>query len=526
MSESKEGEDAGPQPLLLPSDPQWPITSVDIYVEIMGRLSNIVLVDNQGLILDAMKRIPPSLNRYRSTLPHQQYVEPPPQEKRDPMRASPNVLSVIMSELAATDVKAPAWKGLVEGFRGVSPTLAREAVYRAFEDTAIKADDIAGRPRELEKVLGTLSALLSEDLRESATTAWREGVGGNKEAIDFAPYRLTHLDTARSPFREGTSLIEHASTSEAIEAYYDAVGSEQLAGHAALKGQVRAELGELLAREERRLRALQEELARSRSLEMLRTKGEMVLAYMHTVEPGQTALRVQGSLQGEGEDFTIALDPALTPVENAQAYFREYRKAQSAQAGLPEKVSEAQSAVDFWDGLVTSLELAASYDDIRAVQEEMRAARRPPTLDQPQPKPGKGGSRDRSKNRQEKLPQPLRLRTHRGAHLLVGRTAGQNDTATFRLASPEDLWLHVRGAPGSHVILRVEGGYTEDDVEEAAQIAAGYSKLRTEQYVDVLVTERRNVRKVAGAPPGTATYKNERVLRVRPILPGAIEKEA
>jgi predicted ribosome quality control (RQC) complex YloA/Tae2 family protein len=273
----------------------------------------------------------------------------------------------------------------------------------------------------------------------------------------------------------------------------------------------------MLEREARKLRALQEELARSRSLEMLRTKGEMVLAYMHTVEPGQTLLKV------EGADFTIALDPSLTPVENAQAFFREYRKAQSAQEGLPEKVAEAQAGVDFWDGLITSLELAASYDDIRAVQEEMRAARKGPAP-QEQPKQQKGKSKGR-KSAQEKLPQPLRLRTSHGAHLLVGRTAGQNDTATFRLAAPDDLWLHVRGAPGSHVILRVEGGYSEADVEEAAGIAAAYSKLRNEGYVDVLVTERRNVRKVPGAPPGTATYKNERVLRVRPTSPVPLKHE-
>ena len=500
--EAWEQEDENPQSPT--PDPQWPITRVSLYIEIMGRLSNIVLVDDDGVILDAIKRIPPSLNRYRSTLPHQPYLLPPPQEKRDPLRASPNILSAVMSEVAGADKNAPVWRGLVEGFRGISPTLAREVVYRAFGDTATKADSIAGRPRELDQVGAMLRHLMSGDITESATVAWRELADPDddpsNQPLDFAPYRLTYLAAT------GAALTEHTSISEAIETYYNAASVERLGGHAALKGRVRAELNEMLGREERKLRALQDELTRSQSLEKLRLKGEMILAYMHTLEPGQTTLKI------EDEGLTIALDPALTPVENAQALFREYRKAQSAQEGLPEKIAGAQASVDYWDGLITSLDLAATYDDIRAVQEELRSTRKSfsPTIEQ---KPT-GNKQKAARNK--KLPQPLSLRTRHGAHLLVGRTAGQNDTATFRLASPDDLWLHVRGAPGSHVILRAEGGYTESDLEEAAALAAAYSKLRNEGYVDVIVTEKRNVRKVAGGPPGAVTYKGERVVRVKP----------
>jgi predicted ribosome quality control (RQC) complex YloA/Tae2 family protein len=490
-----------------------PVASVSLVLEVMGRLSNLVLVDDEGVIMDAVKRIPPSLNRYRTLLPHQPYVLPPAQEKRDPFRASPNVLSVAMSETAVDEPSAPAWKGLVGGLLGVSPTLAREAVYRSFGDTAISADDIAGRPRELEQVLSALRTLMADAaVSETPTTAWKLNSEGSRQPADFAPYRLRHLEAG------GAEIVEHVSLSEGVEAFFQAASAEQLGGHSALKGQVRASLQEMLVREARRLRALREELARSRAAEMLKVKGEMILAYMHTLEPGQRILEIAD------EALKIELDPALTPVENAQAYFREYRKAQSAQQGLPERLTDAQATFDFWDGLLTSLDLAQSYEDIRAVQAEMQAARKSfaTPLPQPESAPAKTKPKVR-KGSQDKTPQPLRMRTHRGAHLLVGRTAGQNDTATFRLAASDDIWLHARGAPGSHVILRAAGGYTEEDVEEAARIAAGYSKLRNEQYVDVIVTERRNVRRVAGAPPGTATFKNERVLRVTPERTGELE---
>jgi predicted ribosome quality control (RQC) complex YloA/Tae2 family protein len=101
--------------------------------------------------------------------------------------------------------------------------------------------------------------------------------------------------------------------------------------------------------------------------------------------------------------------------------------------------------------------------------------------------------------------------------VLVGRTAGQNDTATFRLAGPDDIWFHARGVPGSHVVLRDSPELSEEDIEEAARLAAGYSKLREDAQVDVIYTEKKHVRKIPNAPPGQATYKNERTIRVAPL---------
>jgi predicted ribosome quality control (RQC) complex YloA/Tae2 family protein len=236
----------------------------------------------------------------------------------------------------------------------------------------------------------------------------------------------------------------------------------------------------------------------------------MVLSYMHTLQPGQRRLELPDG------GLSIELDPGLTPVENAQAIFKEYRKAKSAHEGLPELVEGSQLSVEYWDGLLTSLEVATTYDDIRAVQSEVRAARARAGADKKPPdEQGKKPTRKKGKA-QDKTPQPMRTRTRYGAQVLLGRTAGQNDTATFRLAAPEDLWFHARGVPGAHVILRAGDGVTPADIEEAAELAAAYSKLRSEAQVDVLYTEKRYVRKVANGPPGSATYKNERVIRVTP----------
>jgi predicted ribosome quality control (RQC) complex YloA/Tae2 family protein len=297
--------------------------------------------------------------------------------------------------------------------------------------------------------------------------------------------------------------------SEAVETYYASI--ESLSGHAALRAQVRAELEQLRAREERRLASLREELQRAGSLEELRRRGEYILAFMHTLTPGQRLLHIPE------EHLTIELDPALTPVENAQALFREYRKARSALQGLPEKIAGVEMRVRFYDELLTSLELASTYDEIRAVQAESALALNRPT--ERESEQGKNRGKARAGRPTQKLPRPMRLQTRRGASILVGRTAGQSDAATFHLAAPDDLWFHVLGAPGAHVILRTAGGITQEDIREAAAIAAGYSKLRDEPQVDVVYTEKRHVRRVPGAPPGLVTYRNEQVIRVTPARP-------
>jgi predicted ribosome quality control (RQC) complex YloA/Tae2 family protein len=179
-------------------------------------------------------------------------------------------------------------------------------------------------------------------------------------------------------------------------------------------------------------------------------------------------------------------------------------------------VEQAERQVAYLDEIQTSLDLAATYDEIRAVQTELRAVRSPGGAPQTVEAKQKGG---KARKQQEKLPQPLRVRTRYGAAVLIGRTAGQNDVATFRLADADDLWLHARGVPGSHVILRTGQGFTEADLREAASYAAAYSRARNEAQVDVIYTEKKHVRKVPNSPPGFVTFRNERVVRVPPLKP-------
>ncbi len=183
----------------------------------------------------------------------------------------------------------------------------------------------------------------SEGTSEKSSVAWRVSADGDRTPIDFAPYALTHLASGN------VELSAHDGISDAISSYYASLGSlGSLGSHSALKGQVQAEIKETLGREGRKLAALREQLRELEALEELRHKGEMVLSYMHTLQPGQHRLELPE------EGVAIELDPGLTPVENAQAIFREYRKAKAAHEGVPALVEAAELSVEYWDGLLTS----------------------------------------------------------------------------------------------------------------------------------------------------------------------------
>jgi predicted ribosome quality control (RQC) complex YloA/Tae2 family protein len=523
--------------------PGFALYETHLIAEIMGRHSNIVLVGADGIVLDAVKHVPSSINRYRTTLPRLPYVPPPPQRKLDLLTMGERSFRGELDEL---DPNVVLWQALVARFRAVSPLLAREAAYRATgsEDARAAAADA---PR--------LFAALQETLGLARTHAWQpaiawapeegdldeddeSGASGDDaetpppppghEALAFAPYPIRHLEAA------GATLEATDGISAAAEAFYAAL--ETVAGHAQLKAAVQMELHERRDRLERRRRALQAELDRAAGFEKERHKGELILAYMYGLAPGQTRLEIPE------EALVITLDPDRTPLEQAQALFREYQRARAAVEGVPARLEAVELGLRYLDEIATQLDLAADHDTIQLLRTEIAAlpddpGARPPAArgEAPPAKraPHKPGHKDRKPRldtrpatRESRLATtPGKATSRDGFTLLYGRSARQNDALTFGLARPEDLWLHARGVPGSHVVIRATGRpIPESTVAEAARLAARHSKARADSAVDVIVTEKRHVRRIPGAPPGLVTVSNERVLRVRPQVEAGAEK--
>ena len=450
----------------------------ELVVEIMGRHSNVMLVDAAGRVLDAVKRVGPQMSSTRPILPGKPYTPPPPQAKLAPNDLTEYRLRQILAE---QEPETQVWRALVGGLRGISPLLAREIIFRALGQPRAKIAQVERLTPLLEAVRELLAPL--DDGGWQPSVVLEEG-----QPVVYAPYPLTHRGEPQPM----------PSMSAAIEAYTAAAANAD--PYAAAKRPVREAIASALARLERRRQALEESLRQAAEADRWRLWGEWILAYAHAIAPGQTELLAE---TGEAEPLRISLDPEKSAAENAQACFARYRKAQRAAKGGPARLQEAELALLDLEQLETDLALAASRPEVDQVRATLIEA----------------GHLKAKRARRAKAAgsKPLSTISPDGWTILVGRNSRQNDELTFRRARSDDWWFHARGVPGAHVIVRAEGPeLPPETVRRAAELAAYFSRLRGENHVDVDYAPRRQVRRIPRAAPGLVTYSAERTIRVVP----------
>lgn len=467
-----------------------------LVAEPMGRMGNLLLLDASDKILECTRRVPPSDHARRVLLPGRAYEPPRPQDKLPPLDDGSADYYDRLSSITAQD--GPLWKAVIAHVAGVSPTQAREITFRASGDANAAAHDT--QPLALAQALQELwSPVLAG--------GWLPGNAlENDEVVTFSAYPVQH----RGEF------VPCASISEAIERYHaasprsalhapDAVATDE---YAAARGQAAAQLRQARQRITRQLDALAGDEPAPGEPEALRTQAEWLLALGHSVQPGQDALQVD--VHGDGSEFLrIALDPDRTPVEQAQRLFKRAAKLERAAEVIPQRRSKLQRDLSFVDQLEIDLTMAENRPEIASVTEELREA---------------GLAKASPSAKRAKAPPPgdnvRRFTSPSGYEILAGRNARQNEAVTFRLSHPQDTWLHARGVPGAHAVMRNSGApVTDDDIRAAAQVAAYYSQARGERSAPVIVTERRHVRRVPGGHTGQVLVRNERTVHVVAELP-------
>ncbi len=457
---------------------------VHLVIELMGRHSNLILVDDDGVIMESVKRVTPDMSRVRLVLPRHVYELPPPPDRRDPRTVRVQELRTLF---AAASGKDDAARTLVSGLRGISPTMAREVMYRATGDATPRIEALP------DDAAPAVHGALLQLLEPLQTASWAPHVYRNRDTEEpaaFAPLPYTHLAASFSEEAVG-SISRAAQLAEQAEH----LPSPQR--HAQRRQRLLNLVQEERERLERRNASLANEARRATAAEHLRQSGELIYAYLWQIQPGQEILEVDGE--------RVKLDPRLSATENAQEYFERYRKAQSASAQIPELVEQGQTELRYLDQLATQIAQAPGFAELEALAaewqvlqatEEPTRKRKPPAIRRPQP-----------------------LVDSHGNLVYIGRSGPQNELLTFEIAGPDDTWLHARGVGGSHVIIRwTRPGLADDPgtIEAAAALAAWYSSARDSGGVEVDVAPRRYVRKLKGSGPGMVTYRNERTIRVRP----------
>jgi predicted ribosome quality control (RQC) complex YloA/Tae2 family protein len=448
-----------------------------LVVEIMGRHSNVILVGPDGCVLEAVKHVDSTMSRLRTTLPGRLYQLPPlPPNRRPPTGLAIDDWRHMLTH-ADPDEPLSAW--LVTQLLGAGPMATREIAARATGDPHARVR--AATPHAVFRAVEELVAPLNDGW-------WNPHVALDETGavIAFTPYEPRQFKTI-----EPTKDIN-----QAIWRFFEERGLAD--PYAAARRAVKTVIDRVDTRLNRRLEKIRESAVAGEEIDALRIAGELLLIYQGQVKVGAAEATLTDYA---GELRPIALDPALTAVANAQAYFRRYEKARRAAEQIPLLIKRTKLEMAYLEQLEVDLDLAESRPEIDAVHHGLAAA---------------GWSSKRKLSRAQ-VSGPRRFEVE-GFPIYVGRNAHQNERVTFERAGPEDFWLHARGLPGAHVIVKRGKQEVPDEViQRAAELAAYYSRARpSNREVAVDVTERRFVRRVRGGFPGLVTYRNERTIWARP----------
>ena len=454
---------------------------LSLICEIMGRHSNIILVDQGGRIIDAAKRVDFVTSEVRQVLPGMTYLPPPAQSKLSLLTTSPHELAEAI--LRSRDI--PLWKAVLEQAEGLSPLVCREVALFACGSTDAPPSSLTGEQRQrLEFYLGVVATALGEGC--GTPTLVRDAAGKELE--------FSYLDLAQYP--EDCAVEHPQGYSELLDIFYR--GKDRRERMRQKTAQLHKSLCTLRDRLSRKLTHQRQELLDTAGREKYREWGDIISANLYRMERGDRTLTAQNFFSPEGEEIDIPLDPTCTPAKNAQKYYGEYRKAATAEGKLQGLIAKGELELEYLGSAIAELERAGSEEELQGIREELVSQ-------------GYLRRDQRQKQRPTKLA-PLRYRSSDGFLILCGRNNLQNDQLTLREAHNYDLWLHTQKIHGAHVIIVTDGERHIPDrtVEEAAVIAAVHSAAGASASagakIPVDYTYIKNVRKPNGAKPGMVIY--------------------
>jgi predicted ribosome quality control (RQC) complex YloA/Tae2 family protein len=522
-----------------------------LIAEIMSRFSNIILTDADRVILGALRLATAEANQYRVILPREPYRDPPPQTRTlagvtlpqiPPMDVTANDLLDAAQDTLATRVASsepsrggkgkraaapPTVAGIVAAHvLGFGRELSREVAARALgAPDALAAD---ATPQDWEAVARETRRLaaLAADHDWTPTLVIAHGDDASERE---QPAAVTVYEPQQYPAQDRLERMD--SLNEALARLY--AGAEWRAELEQAKGDLRRILQTQRDRCLRKAEALEAEQAALDEAQRLRREADTLLAFQVEVPPNARSVTLPDTwAEEEGATLTIALDPQYSAVENANRRYTRYHKLQRAGELLPEQIEANATELARIEQLLTDLALAETAAEVSHVRAEVaeagyiRGGAEARRLEKERRlkggkkgKMGKGGKP--TQPRASDGGQPLRRKLSDGLIALVGKNSRQNEEITFHQAGPNDLWLHIRGAAGSHVILKTGGRPApEEALREAAALAAWYSQLRGERDAQVDYTEARYVRHMKGGGPGLVTYERERAIRVVPADAG------
>ncbi|MBO3444171.1 NFACT RNA binding domain-containing protein [Clostridium sp. CCUG 7971] len=469
-------------------------TTKDIYIEIMGRHSNIILthaLDNK--VIDSAKRIPFSVSRVRQLLPGVTYVLPPSQDKLNP-------LDNIPKESFVTTLKSfegAIFKSVYSKFLGISPIVAKEICFRANIDEKLNTTDC--NDSQFDSLYGEFSNLFNNinNNKYNPCIVINEDID---KVIDFSCIDLTL-------FKE-LSFINDESMSKILEDYYRTKDIKDRIHQRS--SDLRKSISIKLDRLYNKLHKQEEELIESENADIFKVKGELITSYIYMIEKGMKNVEVSNFYDPEYKDITISLNKNLTPSENAQKYFKKYNKMKTAKKELAHQIEISLDEINYLENIILSIENCENLAELLDIREELSRVGYLKIK-------GKNNKKVNTNKETKLTTKPHEFISSDGFKILVGKNNKQNDHLTLKIADNNDIWMHTKNIPGSHVIIKTEGKEVSDEaIFEGAMLAAYFSKSKMSSQVPVDYTKKKNIKKPNGAKPGMVIYETNSTVYVTP----------
>lgn len=444
-----------------------------LIIELMGKHSNIIFCKEDGTIIDSIKHISSLTSSLREVLPGRMYEIPATQnQKHNPLTTSTSEFTDIISHCSDTLGKA-----VYGSFTGISPLMANEILYRAGADADMP---VASYDEDQLYHIATQFHHFMDEVKEghfSPAIIWN-----GKEPIEFSAFPLTQY--------QDYTIAAYTSISEVLELYYAKKNAYTRIRQKS--ADLRRIVTTALERNQKKLQLQLKQLSDTEKREKYRIYGELLQTYGYGVKEGSKFL-VCENYYDDNREIKIPLDETKSPLENAQKYFEKYNKLKRTYEALCALTEETQNEILHLESIQNALDIATSPDDLIDIKQEL--------VDFGFIKKGRGQKKNTGKSK------PLHYRSSDGFDIYVGKNNYQNDELTFKFATGNDWWFHAKNMPGSHVIVKSENRELPDRVfEEAASLAAYYSKGRGAEKVEIDYLQKKNVKKPNKSAPGFVVY--------------------
>lgn len=464
-----------------------------LIVEIMGKYSNAILVDEKSKIICALKNVTTEMSSKREIRPGQKYTFPPNQNKFNIFKLQDQNFEsskdpTFSQFFSLSEGEKLDYKDIQKNVQGLSSVVCKEI-----------AKNLESADIDLKSYLNNLANILKNGQEKPYAI-----LNDKNDLIDFTFFKLNHL-------KSGETLKEYESFSLMLDEFYSEKDRKDR-----IKSQNQfliKNLNNANLRLNKKLKLLEKELDQSRKKDNIKVKADLLNANIFKLKKGMTEIELDNFYSENQAKIKINLDPSKIPAENVQKYYKKYKKAKNAEDALTFQISKTKTEIDYLNSVLYELENLNSETELVEIKKELINS---------------GYLKDRSKKKKffkmdeknDKKSTFLKFETEDNFTILVGKNNLQNDKLTLKTAKKTDIWFHVKDCPGSHTVILTSGKEPNDKtLVTAAEIAAYFSKAKNSSQVPVDYTPIKNVKKPNGAKPGMVIYENYKTLFVMPKLP-------